>query len=749
MHRGLISRASIGRELRLSNRMQRAAEVEALFIAVEQRLKLSLSSSSKHDVHAARLKEILADGEVPLRNGRPMVAWAARELNISEAVVQTTPLLRKILADYAHPRAQSADASAIRGITIEKAEVALALLGISRQAVSRALLTHFSSHSPATAKTNWRVFFNFLHWLNRTGYDNILRAWSDGATPTKAALEEATWAWRDELASTARVKATTATTYVGNLRNILEVLAHAGLAPEIAPLRPLRDSRRKTDPRPTFGQVLRDPVLGLMDDQARSLGLEAWSRERVQFVAALREEADRLLLAPENLIEAMRSLNRNRLNVLRSVCESICVEAWRRWNDGQTLLASHEGRAQTTFTKLAARARQGGDDHLLGDYLHAVREECAGLVPRGRQRSSSHHAILLALGGYDAVAGHLHALPKTVSATAIVYLIDSGANVPVARELVADSIQPSTQSGFCTIAGNKGSARGKAIRPDLPRKRGDGHQSSVEALQNLRAMTQPLRRSAPRGMRDLIFLHRPGQTVKSLHAYSLNEELRRIVAATDELAGMHLSPAMIRPSVLLDMALADEGRLAAVKAVAHHATVSQTDGYTRKYPVRLLYEERVRHFQNVVQSIIVTNAALDPCVLALSPGLVTDLAAEGLRTGLGTLCRSPMASPQAGVPDGEHCSRLDMCSTCSARFIIAEPSAIADMLLFSEALKTAEADWIRDRPQRWDNVWLPWLAMSQVVIEKMSRGPLARILREAREIADARKGAGERLIQPW
>ena len=82
--------------------------------------------------------------------------------------------------------------------------------------------------------------------------------------------------------------------------------------------------------------------------------------------------------------------------------------------------------------------------------------------------------------------------------------------------------------------------------------------------------------------------------------------------------------------------------------------------------------------------------------------------------------------------------------------IVAEVDAIATLQLWQSSLREVRADWERDRPERWDAVWLPWLCLVDVVEEKMARGPMIKIWKAAAErAAEISAQRGYVLPRPW
>jgi hypothetical protein len=60
---------------------------------------------------------------------------------------------------------------------------------------------------------------------------------------------------------------------------------------------------------------------------------------------------------------------------------------------------------------------------------------------------------------------------------------------------------------------------------------------------------------------------------------------------------------------------------------------------------------------------------------------------------------------------------------------------MAILQIWQHSLRAIEGDWIRDRPERWADVWLPWLEFVNVVEEKM-RQSFANVWLDATKLAE-------------
>ena len=203
---------------------------------------------------------------------------------------------------------------------------------------------------------------------------------------------------------------------------------------------------------------------------------------------------------------------------------------------------------------------------------------------------------------------------------------------------------------------------------------------------------------------------------------------------------------MIRPSVLLQASLANDGRLATGMAIGQHS-VAITQGYQQKLPTRHLYDQNIRRFQSSFETLVMSSIEGAAEKLGITVEQFEARLGNLQATGLGTFCRN-----KAGRPEEKSgtCSTLDCWNDCPHLLIVAETKDIAALQLWQKSLQTARPEWERDRPERWDQVWLPWLCLTDVVEEKMVRGQLLKIWNAAKKYAIELSGQPDYVPpKPW
>ena len=194
---------------------------------------------------------------------------------------------------------------------------------------------------------------------------------------------------------------------------------------------------------------------------------------------------------------------------------------------------------------------------------------------------------------------------------------------------------------------------------------------------------------------------------------------------------LQFTPNMIRPSVLLKAALENDGRLTVGMAIGQH-TEQVTQGYQSKWPIRAAYDNLIRRFQNAFEALVARNIEDAAAKLGLPQTEFEKRLGELAKTGLGTFCADPKGRPGN---NGQVCKSLDCWNDCPQTIVVAEVEAIATLQIWRRSLLLAQPEWERDRPERWEEVWLPWLCLTQVVEEKMVRGPHLLIWKKAQKRA--------------
>jgi hypothetical protein len=191
------------------------------------------------------------------------------------------------------------------------------------------------------------------------------------------------------------------------------------------------------------------------------------------------------------------------------------------------------------------------------------------------------------------------------------------------------------------------------------------------------------------------------------------------VASNPEMNGLKLLPNMIRPSVLLRAALENDGRVQVGIAIGQHS-IGNTQGYQNKWPTRLIYDQHIRRFLNAYETLVIRNIEDAAEKFGIPKHEFEDRLRNLEATGLGTFCAD---SRGRNAASSSSCTTLDCWDDCPHMLIVAQVEAIASLQIWQASLRQSQPEWERDQPDRWDKVWLPWLCLTDVVEEKMVRGP--------------------------
>jgi len=579
--------------------------------------------------------------------------------------------------------------------------------------------------------------------------------------------EDALFAYREHLvASIASGSATEGAvdSRITALRTLLNGLSSGRVVPDVAtPLPGIKHVRRLgghlrsvaevttkggSGPKADFVAFAKDRYL----DICRSSDTDLGHGDSENFINGLAVELGAFQDLPEDPVAAVRLVLERRLDSLKSHATDIVDAAVKELERGRQLLSLSEidgeafeatylgskrdqyNRQQLTrtFFPIAENSTEGSSERSLANLLALIRQRHAGVPPVGHEKKEARAygqffaKRYLEHGGVTKIARLLGPDSNAVAATLTLYLIESGANVGVGRTLDRECMEESDLDGHCRITGHKARAKGIPIIVDLPET-----SSAVRAMKWLISASDVMT-SASSSESDRLFLvrNRGGVNLMSPHAYTY--WFQRFAASTPGLHGIKLVPSMIRPSVLLHAALSNDGRIAVGKAIAQHGLVV-TQGYQQKWPTRLSYESNVRRFQTAFESIIVSNVESAASKLGITVTQFEARIANLRETGLGTFCRDDRG--RSSEP-GKTCSTLDCWNDCPHTLIVAEVEAIAALQLWQRTLRAVQPSWERDHPERWDEVWLPWLCLCDVVQEKMVRGPMIKIWSAATRRAD-------------
>ncbi len=601
--------------------------------------------------------------------------------------------------------------------------------------------------------------------------DLIAAARQTGQVPAEA-WERAAWAWRDEVAArvgASPLKDAGAHALIKAARRALDLCADMGVLPRVRALRGIRGARAKAQARPVLAAAepaQADPIFQALQQAAATVDVRVEPEEARMFLANIAAERAGRTDLPTDPVQAIRQINQERLDALRR-CAEADFQLWSgHLEEGRRLLSE----ADIAPDQIAAFFA-GGDrprDHAGGPfsekvplrlrqarYLAYVDYAHGGLVPRAdpdiiREYGQVFSKLHRSLGNSTLLEAFLNPHPHALTAAMVLYLVESGSNLAVGRGLPADYWSPSDLPGHRTVSGTKARARGKAIVSDLPVK-DKGRLTAVQALDRLKEMSARYRAAARGETAGLLFLHRPQSAVKPLSEHLLTTYFAEFLDRHETLRGLKITPSMIRPSVLMQRALNDDGSIKAAQILGQHASADTTDrSYTGAWPIRELRQRKIREFMRLYQMASIAGVEGAASKLGIAVADAAILFERAMRTGLGTACLLPNAGLQPGTRAGETCHALDGCVGCKAQIVTLEPDLIADLLLWQESLIACRTEWEAERHDRWAGIWLPWLAFCDVVVEQMKRGPEAAILRRARALADQIKSRDDYVApKPW
>ena len=635
------------------------------------------------------------------------------------------------------------------------------------------------------AKSPYLQLLSLFEWIGVSSNSHCRAVVADAAANSRITgvddWEEALYAYRAHLVSEISAGARSDSSVDNSikfLRTALDGLSTGQVVPVTStPLPGVKYSRRRMGHLRTVAEAtaprgdnkVEDAYVSFactrFEEACAAFSLDMGKGESGEFIASLSEELRSARKLPKDPADAVRRVLEHRLVSLRDRAIAIIENAAEKHGRGEDLLASacingadferayvgsalgmHE-RAKLVRSlfpnpnDVSTEQADKGIANLLGliDQCHS------GIPPQGGSNKIGPYGQFfakryLAYGGLAKIESMLISNGDAVGAALVLYLCESGANVSVGRTLDRDCIDPSDQEGYCRITGFKARAKGKPIIVDLPKD-----SPAVRAIEWLLTAGRNLANAAAEDA-DRLFLMRIGERVQLMTPHWFTNWFKEFAASTPGLEGIRLVPNMIRPSVLLHAALSNDGRLMTGMAIGQHG-LAVTQGYQQKWPTRLLYDANIRRFQSAFETLVMSNVKDAAAHLGITVEQFEARLGHLSPTGLGTFCKDSRGRPGEKK---ESCSTLDCWNDCPHLLIVAEIEAVATLQLWQESLRSAQPEWEMDRPERWDAVWLPWLCLTDVVEEKMSRGSFLKIWNSARIRAEELSTQADYVRpQPW
>jgi hypothetical protein len=494
----------------------------------------------------------------------------------------------------------------------------------------------------------------------------------------------------------------------------------------------------------------------MLSQAASRVGIEYHGKENNDFNDVLRSEleAEKFTAADSPASVILRVLNR-RLKLLEDAALKAFEEAMKVWELGQLLLskASNPGadwekmtrRGDINESQRKEMVRRhfpldvDGDTQGISNLLSIVVDKCGSVFPSQTGADENERFIISRAseyGGTKVLQRYLSPATSALSAVLTLYLLGSGSNVSVGRTLEIECVQTSEEPKHSKVTGFKARAGGKPIFATL-----EDRSPSIRGLRWLQRATECLRPHAAKANRGLLFLSKisKGVEVKLLGEEIFREDFKRLVASIPELSGVNITPNMLRPSVLLKATLESEGRTRISLALGQHGP-NVNQGYTNKFPTRYLHDIDIRHFMHSMETLVIQNVEEAHEFLNVDKEKFGGRVEAVMKTGLGTMCADRHARPGN---EGAACKSIDCWNDCPQLIVIARKEDMAILQIWQHSLRAVEGDWVRDQPDRWAAVWLPWLCFVDAVEMKMRSSIFAPIWHEAIELASEIKATPE------
>lgn len=621
------------------------------------------------------------------------------------------------------------------------------------------LKVYLASFAAGAAKVRYLQLLAALRWIGDSDNPHCRTVVQHAATRSipDAAWEESLYAYREHLlagiasgsSSHSRVDAA-----LKLLRVMIDFLADGKIVPEMSvPLAGVKYARRRMTPLRSVAEVGLSQQGEYLDfararffEACQLVGSEMATGETDLFFQGLSAELSVAADLPDNAAAAVLAVLERRLTLLSDNARSIVQQSADDIVRGAQILrlATIDPMAFTRdyFGSHLARPdkikllRENFPDpkkssesetrRSLANLLTLINWQHKGVPPRSVDKAQNGTGAFYAKrylehGGLPGIERYLVPSSDAVGATLVLYMIESGSNVGVARTLDRSCLEKSDLAGHYRIFGHKARAKGKPIIVDLPES-----SSAVWSIKWLLEVGGLLVNQASEDS-DMLYLMRIGARVQLMEPHWLTNWFKKFASSTIDSPSLVFTPNMIRPSVLLRAALSNDGRLATGIALGQHGSqVSQ--GYQQKYPTRLLYDENIRRFQTTFETLVMSGVADAAMRLGITADQFEARLGNLRPTGLGTFCKDFRGRPEAQT---SKCASMDCWNDCPNLLIVAEVEAIAQFQLWQKSLREVQPDWERDRPERWDQVWLPWLCLADVIEEKMTRGPLSAVWKRA------------------
>lgn len=430
---------------------------------------------------------------------------------------------------------------------------------------------------------------------------------------------------------------------------------------------------------------------------------------------------------------------------------------WRDvWVKGQELLNA-PGPSITNAVRRAQRLpkhRSGAPlrslfsahlgDEAIANFLHFFHERYGPQVPAEVEKKwpMFMKRAYWELGGREFFDACFTLHRNAVAGAAILYLVDSGANVSTALSLTTVSEQETDDPNFVDFVSYKERAGPEPIVKQLPLKVPGVKVTAAQALRDVKQMTQSRRDLYPELLGDALFVFTFFGEPSVLTMCTLADNFRYM--QRDNQMPQVWTPSAIRIAVGVEVSGKTGGDLDKVGRKLSHAVGSKTTPiYALRLSVRLMLTRKMREYQTLLEAAFATHTARGPMVLGYSREAARFLVDKAARTGLGFLCRDATARGGKVDDDGASCPDVGKsCAGCHVRVFMMDVESLTEIIAVHQSLDKKLNAAGESQQDVWVENWLDLYAFASAVIHLAKRSRFSYMLPAARRKAQELLAAG-------
>ena len=482
-------------------------------------------------------------------------------------------------------------------------------------------------------------------------------------------------------------------------------------------------------------------------------------------------------LFPENTkadeqIGVVYQNSKDRLAALRKVVVSKLLEAKRLFDLGQSLLKLQLPWTLDQFELLPINELQkiydergchplptqfGNSKVVLASLLQWLVEKNSGLV---HCRSLPHRfkRIVWRNGGAAEITKYLEGTEEALFSAHTIVMIDTGLNVQTCDDLHAEPFVGKQTRGKIqieTVSARKRRSKGKLVEAALPNQQmmliADSKNltlSAAEAIRMWQAMSVRLReRTETPEIEEKLWIVPRGQNNQGpIEPYSFEVLTRWWNKMLEEnqqhpvIGELDLRRRQIRTTFLQIADYENHFSFGVAQALANHGSASTTYRYLSSKWMKNRETQLIRDFQNLFEAALVEDTEIIASKLQLSSIELLDRKSLAAETGLGFVCEL-RTSHQSISQHG--CDELDQCSTCQYRRFVPTSDSLTALVLTNISLSNQASEYSSKNPERWSEIWLPYLALTFAVISRLKRSRYRAKLAKTEKFVTAKLDKGE------